>query len=178
MTGPTALAAALLSSGLLAGQTAPAVPMSAAPSFGGSCQFSGTVTFAPPLTITPGPGTGAARATGQCTGTLVDANGNSHHLDAAPAGYQASDAAADMDCVGGVATGAGTLTVSHQRLRFTLTETRAGAVSALQLQSGTWSASGVASASLQADPVQIAAQCAGSGITSAPIDITLNATAS
>ena len=177
MTGPTALAAALLSSGLLAGQTAPTAPASAAPSFAGSCQFSGTVTFTPPLTTTPAPGTGAAHATGQCTGTLTDGSGHAHHLDAVPAGYQASDAAANMDCEGGVATGAGTLTVASQRLGFALTETRAGAVSALQIQGRTWSARGAASPGPQANPVLLAAQCAGSGITSVPIDITLNSAA-
>ena len=177
MTGPTALAAALLSSGLLAGQTAPAAPAPASPSFAGSCQFSGTVTFTPPLTITPEPGTGAARATGQCTGTLIDSSGHADHLDAAPAGYQASDAAANMSCEGGVATGAGTFTVSGQRLRFALTETRAGAVSMLQIQGRAWSASGAASPGPQANPVLLAAQCAGSGITSVPIDITLNTNA-
>jgi hypothetical protein len=62
-------------------------------------------------------------------------------------------------------------------LRFALSETRVGGIAALSLAGARGgSATGVASVSTEANPVQIAEACAGAGLHEAPLDINIQTT--
>jgi hypothetical protein len=50
-------------------------------SFDGSCDFSGAVTFTPPMTTSSQPIAQHADAPGACSGTFVDGRGRTHQLD-------------------------------------------------------------------------------------------------
>ena len=52
-------------------------------SFDGSCEFSGAVSFTPPMTTAPQPVAQHADAPGACTGTFVDEYGGAglDHFD-------------------------------------------------------------------------------------------------
>jgi hypothetical protein len=160
----------------LAIAAAPADAHRRAVSFQGSCSLSGTVFQDPPITTVPAPGSAVARAAGTCSGTLTDRRGRSHQLDAARATYAAS-ASGTVGCSGGTATGRGKLRLAGRTLRFRFSEARGPGVAAIRLEGRrSGSAAGQAVASASADPVAIALACAGPGLASVPIDITLATT--
>src|SRR5205814_8510487 len=86
----------------------PAPPQLKPASFDGSCEFSGTVRFTPPLTAVPQPVAQRADAPGTCTGTFVDRYGSTHQLDNAAAGYRADSSGDSVSCAFGLASGTGT----------------------------------------------------------------------
>ena len=94
-------------------------------SFDGVCEMSGTVRHDPPLTGVPSPTEIRGSFSGTCTGTLTDADGQAHQLDGAPAAYRVRDAGGALSCLGGTATGTGSLLFGRgQEIEFSLTERR------------------------------------------------------
>jgi hypothetical protein len=146
--------------------------------FSGSCAFSGTVEFQPPLTITAQPARDLASARGSCSGTLTDRNGRTHQLDATPVDYLATDTASDVSCaLSAGATGTGELAFRSGELRFKLSETRVGAAAGLSLTGvHEGSATGAANVNTSANPIQVIDACAGTGLARAPVDIHIQTT--
>ncbi len=144
--------------------------------FAGTCSFAGTLVQDPPITAVPAPGQAFATAAGTCSGTLTDRKGRTREVSDARSHY-AARAAGVVGCSGGSAEGDGVLTVAGRRIAFAFSEVRGpgGAVITLRGASG-GSATGEAHASPSADPAEIAAACAGPGLRSVPIDITLATT--
>src|SRR5688572_18769301 len=96
-----------------------------AESFEGVCEMSGTIRHQPPLTGEPTPTEVRGSFSGTCSGTFTDRDGREHQLDGAPAGYEVRDAGGDLSCLGGTATGTGSLLFGRgQRIEFSLTERR------------------------------------------------------
>lgn len=145
--------------------------------FAGSCQLTGTVRFVPPLTNSPEPTRDEAIERGTCSGTLT-ARGQTIKLNDAPVRYHAIDDGQLGSCGGSPnATGRGRLHFRGATISFALSESRVSGVAKLSLtgsRSGT--AQGVASISSSANPVQIAQQCAGGGLRSVAVDISLQTT--
>ena len=142
--------------------------------FQGTCQFSGTVRFDPPLTNTPRPVEGQARADGPCFGTFTDEDGETRVLDGDRVKYVASNSGPLTSCGSGVATGGGFLKYRGDRLEFRLTETRGAAVAVLALEGEEGGgATADARASEEEDPAEIAERCAGPGLRSAGVEIDL-----
>ena len=159
-----------------------AAPAAAKPhgpvTFAGTCALSGTLVQDPPVTAIPSQGRARATATGTCSGTLTDKHGRTRELRDAPARYAAA-AEGVVGCGGGSAEGRGTLTLAGRRIAFAFSEIRGpgGAVVMLEGARG-GSAAGEANASPDEDPAAIAAACAGPGLRSVGIDITLATTPS
>lgn len=145
--------------------------------FAGSCQLTGTVMFRPPLTNTPQPTSDYAKETGTCSGTLTS-GGRSAQLSGQPVRYLATDEGSAGFCGGSPdATGWGVLALPGAVIRFGLTESRVSGVAALSLTGdGGGEAEGTATISSSSNPIQIAEACLGSGLRSAPVDITLQTT--
>jgi hypothetical protein len=140
-------------------------------SFQGTCAFHATVRFVPPLGATPQQGSDFARGSGPCTGTFRDRKGRKHRLDGTSVGYVASDSG-PSSCAEGAASGDGYLSYRGSRLRFSLTEVRAGAAATLHFdgrRSG--SANGDARVSPDTDPAAVVQQCLGSGLGESTVDI-------
>ena len=138
--------------------------------FEGSCGFSGTVRFEPPLTNTPSPGKGMAKGEGRCSGTLTRENGRRLRLDAARARYVARDRG-EISCGAGTAVGGGYLEIRDEKIRFRLHERRAAAVAALELRGrGGGAATGEARVSEDEDPAQVARRCSGPGLRKVAVD--------
>ena len=95
-------------------------------SFTGGCEMSGTVRHDPPLTGTPAPTEIRGSFSGTCSGQLTDRQGRTRQLDGAPAKYEVRDAGGDLSCLGGTATGTGTLRLGGAEIAFSLTERRPG----------------------------------------------------
>jgi hypothetical protein len=144
--------------------------------FAGTCALSGEVVHDPPITSLPAPGEAAAEATGTCSGTLTDRHGHARELENAHASY-AAHAAGTIGCVGGSATGAGVLRIRGARIAFAFSEVRGPGAAALHLEGADGgSATGVATASASEDPAAIAAACAGPGLRSVRVDLSLATT--
>jgi hypothetical protein len=144
--------------------------------FAGACQFAGTLTQDPPLTIAERPGEASARARGTCSGTLTDEDGDVRPLDAVRATYFAS-AQGTMSCGGGSAVGSGYLQVRGERLHFSFSETRGPGVGAIRLDGARGgSAAGEARASEDEDAGEIARKCLGEGVRRVGIDIDIATT--
>jgi hypothetical protein len=149
------------------------------PSFAGSCRFSTKVVFQPPLTNTPQTVTDTARGTGTCSGTLTGQSGRTQQLDNAPVTYLASDQGTNSSCAAATATGSGTLAFPDGKISFALSETRGASTAALSLTGKTaGSAYGLATISPSANPITLAQDCAGRGITQTNVDIQLSTTPS
>lgn len=117
---------------LTGGMVGVASPVAAeSTSFAGTCSLTGSVTFSPAIGIAPVNTTEYADVSGTCTGTL-GRGGATTKVNRAEAHYVATLSAADATCVGGTATGDGTLTIDGTPIRFALTETRIAAVSYLK----------------------------------------------
>ena len=94
----------------LAGAAAPGTE-----SFEGVCEMSGTVRHQPPLTGVPAPTEVRGSFSGTCSGTFTDREGRTRQLDAAPADYVVRDAGGALSCLGGTATGTGSLLFGRGR---------------------------------------------------------------
>jgi hypothetical protein len=93
--------------------------------FDGVCDMSGTVRHDPPLTQTPVPTEIRGDFRGTCSGQVTDRNGRTRRLDGAPARYEVRDAGGALSCLGGTATGTGSLLLGRgQEIEFSLTERR------------------------------------------------------
>ena len=150
-----------------------------ASTFTGSCQFSGSVAFRPPLTDRPQAVSQKVRAPGTCSGTLVDRRGRTHALSSAPVTFAESSRGDAVSCTAGTPTGSGTLRFRHATIRFAFSETRAGgAVFASATGRSSGSAHGLAMVSQSEDPVAIERACAGSGLAKVKVDGQLRTTPS
>lgn len=141
--------------------------------FVGTCQFTGTDAFSPPLTLVPARGVASATAVGHCSGTLTDAAGTRRvqHLGA---NYTARATSAAISCAGGVGTGSGELTVGTATIGFTFTEPQLTALSVLSLHGRAGgSAVGAATVTGPGNPVDLAASCLAGGIGQVPIALNL-----
>jgi hypothetical protein len=146
--------------------------------FSGSCTLSGTLVQDPPMTAVATPGRAFATAVGTCSGTLTDRRGRTRELTDARTRYAAS-AAGVVGCGGGTAEGHGVLALAGRRIAFAFREVRGPGVAAIKLQGARGgSATGHAAVSPDEDPAAIAAACAGPGLRSVGIDITLATTPS
>ena len=137
-------------------------------SFEGVCEMSGTVRHKPPLTGAPAPTEIRGSFRGTCSGELTDEDGRTHPLDAAPADYEVRDAGGALSCLGGTATGTGSLRFGRgQAIEFSLTERRPApglAVVTLEGAAG-GSATVVGTVSPSEDPVELNERCSdGSGV--------------
>jgi hypothetical protein len=132
-------------------------PAAQASSFSGSCEFSGTVLFSPPMTTTPQTIAQSADATGTC--------------NSKPARYRAQSSGDNVSCAFGLAAGSGVLRVGRARIGFTMTEYRAGATPLLHLTGrrggDAWMA---VTPSQDSDPLAAVQGCSGTGLESFALD--------
>jgi hypothetical protein len=153
------------------GATLAFAPAAHAASFDGSCEFSGSVIFSPPMTTTPQPVAQSADAPGTCSGTFVDRRGRRSTLNGAPARYEAQSSGDAVSCAFGVASGSGVLDFPRGRIRFAMNEYRGGATPLIHL---TGTAGGEAwmpvTPSQSSDPVAAVQACNGSGLQSFALD--------
>jgi hypothetical protein len=148
-------------------------------SFSGSCKLSGTATWDPPITNTPQASTQRVRATGTCSGTFTGPNGQARQLNNASVSWQTTLYAPAASCSAETDSGSGKVTFQYGTIRFTISETRVGPVSAFTLKGGEGgSAAGQANVSPSADPVAITQACGGAGLTGAPADLQVTTTPS
>ncbi|HEX2233315.1 MAG TPA: hypothetical protein VHG69_08120, partial [Thermoleophilaceae bacterium] len=98
----------LIALGILAATPTADAKSAKTDTFSGQCHFEGSVRFSPPLTLTPQPGRGEARAAGPCTGTWTDHRGRTHQLDGDRVRYVAANQG-EISCGGGTAQGSGYL---------------------------------------------------------------------
>jgi len=145
-----------------------------AATFDGSCQLSGVVRFAPPLTGTPQNGRAAGTLPGQCSGTLTDARGRAHSISG-QAVQAVVQSQGTESCEAGQAAGSGYLAFgAGRRLHFSYTELRAGPALALKVQGASGGAgAGQGNVSPSANPAATAQACAGAGLTQASVDLRL-----
>jgi hypothetical protein len=140
--------------------------------FDGRCQFTGRVTFQPPLNDTPHDIAQHVYAPGTCSGTFVDPTGHSSQLAGAPVTYVAAELSRGGSCASGTARGKGSLLIAGTALHFDESETRAGVfvvASADGADGG--SARGYAAPTPDQSPVAALQQCAGAGIARASVTI-------
>jgi hypothetical protein len=139
--------------------------------FTGQCQFSGQVSFDPPLTNEPQSVSQRAVADGLCSGEFVDRRGRTHELSDAPVRFSELSEAENASCLGGTATGTATLRFPDGKIRGTFEEERGGG-SAVITMTGAESGSmtGVAMVSQSEDPADIAQRCGSSGLNEVRID--------
>lgn len=139
----------------------------AAESFAGECEMSGTIRHQPPLTEEPAPTTVHGSFSGTCSGELTDREGRTRQLDGAAAAYKVADGGGELSCLGGTATGTGSLTFGGgEEIEFSLTERRPApglAVVTLEGAAG-GSATVFGTVSSSEDPVEINERCNGSGL--------------
>jgi hypothetical protein len=141
--------------------------------FDGSCQFALVVTYSPPLTNTDAPGSAVAKGDGTCSGTLTDARGASRTLEDAIVRYQVT-ASGTGSCAAGASSGPGSLRFGRHALRFTFSETRAPGAAVIHLIGGAGGdGDAVAAVSSEEDPAQLLEACAGSGLRSVRVDLSL-----
>ena len=175
-----ALAAALICTSAEASGASPGnSPTHPADTFSGQCQFTGTVTFRPPLSNTPQNITQQVDAPGTCSGRFVGHDGVSRQLDNAQSTYVATERSSGASCAGGTASGSGELVLPDGEIKFSESETRAGVfVVATATGAAGGSAAGYAAPTPDQNPVTAAQECAGSGIPSATVSIQLSTTPS
>jgi hypothetical protein len=164
------LAAAILTSGAATALalTSPAgAENRAVERFDGVCQMSGAVRHDPPLTAQPLPTEIRGSFRGTCSGQLTDGDGRTRQLDDAPARYEVQDAGGDLSCLGGTATGSGSLRFGGGHdIEFTLTERRPGPGVAIVSLVGTagGSATVFGTVSQNEDLVKLNDRCNGQGV--------------
>ena len=172
-------AAAACAAAVLAVPTATGAAQTRASTFDGSCDFTVTVSFDPPLTNAPQDIDQTVRGTGLCTGTFVDRRGRTHELTDSPIGYYSFSHAENSSCLAGLNTGSGAFTFRYGKLGFAFTERRATAVPTLEytgLAGG--SALGQGEPSQSSDPAAAVQACGGSGLASFDVDGRLQTTPS
>jgi hypothetical protein len=134
-----------------------------ASTFDGNCDFSGTVTFSPPMTTTPQPVAQSADATGTCNG--------------APARYVAHSSGDAVSCALGIASGSGRLILRSGVIRFTMTEYRGGATPLIELRGRNGGEAWMAvTPSQSSDPVAAVQACNGAGLDHFDLDAHLQTT--
>lgn len=138
-----------------------------AESFEGTCELSGVIRHQPPLTEEPAATRIHGSFSGVCSGVFTERDGSMHQLDAAPADYEVRDAGGDLSCLGGTATGTGSLRFGRGReIDFSLTERRPApglAVVALEGAAG-GSASVFGTLSPSEDLMELNERCNGAGL--------------
>src|SRR4051794_1765475 len=148
-----AIVAALGTSATAAGSTYPRGALS----FSGTCHFSGEVAFKPGLSNEPQTIRQRVHAPGSCSGTFVDRRGASHPESDAKVVYTATEVAPNSSCSGGTDAGRGALVTPYGKLRFRISEARAGAgVVATATGARGGSAAGTAAPSSSGDPTVLA----------------------
>jgi hypothetical protein len=134
-----------------------------ASSFSGSCEFSGTVLFSPPMTTTPQTVAQSADATGTCNGK--------------PARYRARSSGDNVSCAFGLATGSGVLRVGRSRIRFAMTEYRGGATPLIRLTGRRGGEAWMAvTPSQDSDPIAAVQACNGPGLDRFELDAHMQTT--
>jgi hypothetical protein len=164
LAGAVAICGAVATLGLssAAGATKPGTER-----FDGTCDMSGAVRHQPPLTTEPAPTEIRGRFRGTCSGELTDRDGRTRRLDDAPAAYDVRDAGGALSCLGGTATGTGSLRFAGgQEIAFTLTERRPAPGLALVTLEGAagGTATVVGTVSPNEDLVRANERCNGSGL--------------
>ena len=136
-----------------------------AESFEGECELSGAIRHQPPLTNQPASTKIHGSFSGVCSGEYTDRHGRTHQLDGAPSAYDARGVG-EVSCLGGTATGTGSLTVGGKKIQFSLTERRpAPGVATVVLEGAAGgSATVLGTVSQSEDPLEISQRCAGSGL--------------
>jgi hypothetical protein len=136
-------------------------------SFEGECEMSGVVRHQPPLTEEPAATRIHGSFSGVCSGVLTARDGSTRQLDGAPADYEVRDAGGDLSCLGGTATGTGSLRFGRgQTIEFSLTERRPApglAVVSLEGADG-GSATVFGTLSPSEDLMELNERCNGSGV--------------
>jgi hypothetical protein len=139
--------------------------------FDGSCEFSGAVTFTPPMTSSPQPVAQHASAPGTCSGTFTDKFGGTHSLDNAAASYRAESSGDQVSCEFGLASGTGTLAFPDGEIAFAMNEYRGGATPLIRL---TGNSGGEAwmpvTPSQSSDPAAAVQACNGAGLDHFDLD--------
>lgn len=130
--------------------------------FDGSCDFSGTVAFDPPLSNKQRATHQTATALGRCSGTFTTANGRKHQLDDARILYRAKSSG-DVSCASSAATGGGFLEYHGHKLHFRFAEDRVTATGTLRL-TGKSGGSFEATLTPNGDPVALTKKCSGDGL--------------
>jgi hypothetical protein len=136
-------------------------------SFDGVCEMSGTIQHRPPLTGVPRPTAIRGSFSGTCSGTFTDRDGKTYQLDGAPTDYRVRDAGGDLSCLGGTATGTGSLLFGRgQAIEFSLTERRpAPGVAIVSLEGADGgSATVFGTVSPSEDLAELNERCNGSGV--------------
>ena len=171
-TGRASIAITGVVAGLAMGLTGAAAKAPRPISFDGTCDFVGTVSFAPPLTNSPRAITQHAKGPGTCSGTLVDRHGRSHKISKAHATYVATEHGNQISCGGGTDAGKGALVFKRWGpLHFTVSETRAAAVAVLTAR-GTRGGTAIVTGSVDQseNPATILQACAGKGLKKVGLD--------
>lgn len=146
-------------------------------SFDGSCEFSGAVTFTPPMTSAPQPVAQHADAPGTCTGTFVDRYGGTHQLDGAAARYRAESSGDQVSCAFGVASGTGTLSFPDGEIAFAMNEYRGGATPLIRLTGKNGGEAWMpVTPSQSSDPVAAVQACNGAGLDHFDLDAHMQTT--
>jgi hypothetical protein len=151
----------------LALSTAAGADAPGAESFEGVCEMSGTVRHQPPLTQQPAPTEIHGSFSGTCSGEFTDRDGRMRQLDGAPADYEVRDAGGALSCLGGTATGTGSLLFGQgEEIEFSLTERRpAPGVAVVTLEgAGGGSAAVFGTVSPSEDLMEMNERCNGSGL--------------
>ena len=152
------------------GRPQPAAPPAHATSFDGSCTFTATVTFTPPLTNSPQDVRQDVTGNGKCNGTLVDRAGHSHQLTDEPVVYKDVADAKQVTCAAGIDSGTGSLGFAAGTLPFQFDEHRSGPLPLLHFQGAKGGeAYGTAAPSQSQDP-SVALDCNGGGIKQFTLD--------
>jgi hypothetical protein len=146
-------------------------------SFDGSCEFSGAVTFTPPMTSTPQPVAQHADAPGTCTGTFVDQFGGTHQLDGAAARYRAESSGDQVSCEFGLASGTGTLSFPDGEIAFAMNEYRGGATPLIRLTGKNGGEAWMpVTPSQSSDPAAAVQACNGAGLDRFDLDANMQTT--
>lgn len=140
-----------------------------AESFEGVCEMTGTVRHQPPLTEEPAATRIQGSFSGTCSGAFTEQDGSTRQLDGAPVDYRVRDAGGELSCLGGTATGTGSLLFGQgQEIEFSLTERRpAPGVAIVSLEGADGgSATVFGTVSPSEDLMELNERCNGSGVRS------------
>ena len=169
--GPMWVAAGVALTALGIG-AAPAEASTKVDSFAGSCSLQGNTTFSPPATNAQQALVTTYRASGTCSGVL-----NGRKVTDAPIKVSQS-AHADASCLHASTTAPGHGTIAFRdgtTIRYTFTFTALLTEVDFKLRGArTGGGSGHGTFLTQRTPPDVPAQCAGEGISSAPMDVALS----
>lgn len=134
--------------------------------FTGSCEFTGSVVFDPPIGLSEQRTSAEARAAGPCTGTWQRPSGKVWNLDGDRVRYRAQSTGT-QSCGSAEAAGDGFLRYRHRKLRFLFFESRIGASASIRLEGR---GGGLFTGTAEGDPAEadeIAQACLTSGVSQA-----------